>query len=141
MTRQIAKGWLIGAMGCMLMTAEAQAQSSGEELYLHHCAVCHQPDGKGIAGFVPPLADNPLTTAEDPQEVQTYLGRIIFGFHGGLIVNNQLYSGRMPPLGYRGRMNDSELLALINYQRRAWGNDARPVTFSELAKAREAGRP
>lgn len=127
-------------VGLMLAAAAVQAQSPGEALYLQHCAVCHQPDGKGVPGFFPPLAGNPRVTAEDPEQVQVYLGRVVFGHHGGLIVDKQVYSGTMPPIGYVGRVNDSELLDLINYQRQAWGNDARPVTFEELAKARAAGR-
>ncbi|MFZ5622779.1 MAG: c-type cytochrome [Pseudomonadota bacterium] len=127
-------------VGLMLAAAAVQAQSPGEALYLQHCAVCHQPDGKGVPGFFPPLAGNPRVTAEDPDQVQVYLGRVVFGHHGGLIVDKQVYSGTMPPIGYVGRVNDSELLDLINYQRQAWGNDARPVTFEELAKARAAGR-
>lgn len=127
-------------VGLMLAAAAVQAQSPGEALYLQHCAVCHQPDGKGVPGFFPPLAGNPRVTTEDPEQVQVYLGRVVFGHHGGLIVDKQVYSGTMPPIGYVGRVNDSELLDLINYQRQAWGNDARPVTFEELAKARAAGR-
>lgn len=130
---------MLAVIGLLLATAGAQAEPPGEALYLQHCAACHQPDGKGVPGFFPPLADNPRVTAEDPEQVQEYLDRIIFGYHGGLIVDNQMYSGQMPPIGYLGRINDSELLDLINYQRGAWGNDARPVTFEELAKARAAG--
>jgi mono/diheme cytochrome c family protein len=133
--------WVVATAGLVLAAGGLQAEPRGENLYLQHCAVCHQPDGKGIPGFFPPLAGNDHVTTEDPEEVQEHLGRIIFGYHGGLIIDHQMYSGRMPPIGYRGRMNDSELLDLINYQRRAWGNDARPVTFSELAEARAAGRP
>lgn len=129
------------ALGTGILTRTAYAQSPGEELYLQHCAVCHQPDGKGIPGFFPPLVGNVTVVAEDKDGVQAYLATIIFGYHGGLIVNGQMYAGRMPPMGYRGRINDSELLALINYQRTAWGNDARPVTFPELAEARAAGTP
>lgn len=44
----------------------------------------------------------------------------------------------MPPIGYFGRLNDSELLDLINYQRTAWGNAARPVTPEDLALVRGA---
>jgi mono/diheme cytochrome c family protein len=131
----------LAAAGLLLAAGGAHAESPGEELYLQHCAACHQPNGKGIPGFFPPLAGNPVVTAEAAAGVQVYLGRIIFGYHGGLIVDRQMYSGRMPPIGYRGRLNDSELLDLINYQRNAWGNQARPVTFSELANARAAGRP
>jgi cytochrome c oxidase cbb3-type subunit II len=134
--------WVLTAAGLGLAAGSGlHAEPRGEELYLQHCAVCHQPNGKGIPGFFPPLAGNEHVTTEDPVEVQEHLGRIIFGYHGGLIIDHQMYSGRMPPIGYQGRMNDSELLDLINYQRTAWGNDARPVTFSELAEARAAGRP
>lgn len=129
----------VAVLALVLAGGGAQAESPGEEQYLHHCAACHQPDGKGIPGIFPPLAGNPVVTAEDETGVQTYLSRIIFGYHGGLIVDHQVYSGRMPPIGYRGRLNDSEILDLVNYQRRAWGNNARPVTFPELAIARAAG--
>jgi mono/diheme cytochrome c family protein len=123
----------------LLCVSSIQAADPGSTLYMQHCSVCHQPDGKGIPGFFPPLAGNPRVTAEDAETVQEYLRRIIFGYHGGLIVDKKVYSGRMPPIGYVGRINDSELLDLINYQRTAWGNDARPVTFEELAEARRAG--
>lgn len=139
-TAQLVR-WILAAAFLVFAAGGAAAQSAGEELYLHHCAVCHQPDGKGIPGIFPPLAGNPVVTADDAQGVQTYLSRVIFGYHGGLIVDHQVYSGRMPPIGYRGRLNDSELLDLINYQRNAWGHRARPVTFSELTTARAAGKP
>ena len=132
---------VLAAAVLMLAASSVHAEPPGEEFYLHHCAVCHQPEGKGIPGIFPPLAGNPIVTAEDPEGIQVYLRRIIFGYHGGLIVDHQMYSGRMPPIGYRGRLNDSELLDLINYQRSAWGNEARSVTFSELAAARAAGSP
>lgn len=106
---------------------------------MQHCSVCHQPDGKGIPGFFPPLADNVRANSEDTGAIQKYLRRVIFGYHGGLIVDHQMYSGRMPPIGYVGRLNDSELLKLINYQRSAWGSKARAITFTELASARKAG--
>jgi len=122
-----------------MLVVPLAAEERGEALYEAHCAACHQPDGKGVPGIFPPLAGNRLVTGEAPEQVQTFLRRIIFGYHGGLIVDQQLYSGRMPPIGYMGRVNESELLALINYPRGAWGNGARPVTFEELAAAREAG--
>lgn len=140
-TASMTAGCIASVAAVLLSAMPVQASPPGEALYLQHCAVCHQPDGKGIRGFFPPLAGNPRVTAEEPAQVQEYLRRIIFGYHGGLIVDKQVYSGRMPPIGYVGRINDSELLSLINYQRTAWGNDARAVTFAELAEARSAGRP
>jgi len=127
------------AAALLLSISPVQASPVGESLYIQHCSVCHQPDGKGIPGFFPPLANNARVNSDDTAMIQKYLRRVIFGYHGGLIVNNQMYSGRMPPIGYVGRLNDSELLKLINYQRSAWGSNARPITFTELAKARKAG--
>ncbi len=124
-----------------VLALPAQADPRGEILYMQNCSVCHQPNGKGILGFFPPLADNPLVTTNNPVKIQEYLVRIIFGYHGGLIVNRQVYSGTMPPIGYHGRMNDSELLDLINYQRKAWGNNTRAITAMELATARQKGTP
>jgi mono/diheme cytochrome c family protein len=105
-------------------------------MYLQHCASCHQPNGKGIPGFFPALAGHPSVNSDSPKKVQEYLGTVIFGQHGGLIVDRQLYSGKMPPIGHLGRINDGELLDLINYQRQSWGNSARAVTAAELAEAR-----
>lgn len=133
--------WSAAVAACLFAANGVCAQSSGEELYLQYCAACHRDDGKGIPGIFPPLAGNPDVTTEDPKEIQDYLKRIIFGYHGALIINNEMYTGRMPPIGYFGRLNESELLDLVNYLRTAWGNAARPITFSELAAARTAGRP
>lgn len=130
----------VAAAAVLLMTTSpVRANLEGQALYLQHCSACHQPNGKGISGFFPPLADNAQVNSDDAQTIQNYLRRVIFGYHGGLIVNNEVYSGRMPPIGYVGRLNDSELLKLINYQRTAWGGNARAITFTELAKARKAG--
>ncbi|MEW6739908.1 MAG: c-type cytochrome [Nitrospirota bacterium] len=120
-----------------LQTSPVLARSTGEKLYLQHCAACHQPDGRGIPGFFPALAGNPLVTSEEPAKVQEYLERIIFGYHGALTVRGELYAGTMPPIGYFGRLSDSELLDLINYQRTAWGNKAKQIALSDLKMARD----
>lgn len=130
---------VVGVAALLLSVPVVQADSEGETLYMQHCSACHQPDGQGIPSLFPPLAGNVQLSSDDPEVVQEYLRLVIFGYHGGLIVNNQVYSGRMPPIGDVGRLNDSELLELINYQRSAWGNNGRAITLTELAKAREAG--
>ncbi|MCW8934971.1 MAG: cytochrome c [Gammaproteobacteria bacterium] len=135
----ITTSGVVAAAALSLSVSSVQASSLGEGLYMQHCAACHQPNGKGIPGFFPPLADNDRVNSDDPETIQKYLRRVIFGYHGGLIVNNQMYSGRMPPIGYVGRLNDSELLKLVNYQRSSWGSKARDITFDELTKARQAG--
>jgi mono/diheme cytochrome c family protein len=118
--------------------AMAQERSPEEKLYLQYCGSCHQPNGKGIPGFFPPLAGNESVTSDDAEEIQEFLRKIIFGFHGALVVDDKVYVGTMPPIGIWGRVNDSEILALVNYQRNAWGNRARPISAQELAQARQA---
>ncbi|MCW9047484.1 MAG: cytochrome c [Gammaproteobacteria bacterium] len=135
----ITSSAVVTTAALLLSISPVQASSMGEGLYMQHCAACHQPDGNGVPGIFPPLADNAQVNSDDPENIQKYLRRIIFGYHGGLIVNNQMYSGRMPPIGYVGRLNDSELLKLVNYQRSSWGSKARAITFDELARARKAG--
>lgn len=118
--------------------SEPPPRGRGERLYLQYCGACHQPNGRGIPGFFPPLAGNESVTSEDPEEIQEFLRTIIFGHHGALVVDGEMYVGTMPPIGFWGRVNDSEILALVNYQRNAWGNRARPISAQELARAREA---
>jgi len=118
--------------------AMAQERGRGETLYRQYCGGCHQPNGRGIRGFFPPLAGNETVTSEDAEKVQELLRKIIFGYHGALVVEGKVYVGTMPPIGIWGRVNDSEILALVNFQRNAWGNEARPVSAQELARAREA---
>lgn len=137
----IVSRYSVVAITLLLTAFPVLAESRGEALYKQHCSACHQPDGKGIPALFPPLADNPLVTSNEPEKIQEYLSKVIFGYHGGLIVNNQVYSGNMPPIGYQGRINDSELLDLINYQRSAWGHDTKPITASDLATARKKNAP
>ena len=129
---------ILGALILLLGPGAVQAADTGVDLYGQHCAVCHQPNGKGIPGVIPPLAGNSRLTSDDPDQIQEFLRRIIFGYHGGLIVNRQVYSGRMPPIGRVGRVNETELRDLVNHLRSSWGNNARPITFEELARARKS---
>lgn len=132
-----AKAFVLFAAVVMVVSgAAAEERGRGETFYLQYCASCHQPNGKGIPGFFPPLAGNDSVTSEEAEEIQAFLRTIIFGYHGALTVEGELYVGTMPPIGFWGRVNDSEILALVNYQRNTWGNRARPISAQELAKAR-----
>ena len=43
--------------------------AAGQEVYLSYCSSCHQPNGQGLTGAVPNLADNGAVTAKGPQNV------------------------------------------------------------------------
>lgn len=135
------RGAAVAVLAVILSAGEAQAGPRGEALYLQHCAACHQWNGQGIPGFFPPLAGNPLAVSEDPWKIEEHLRRVIFGYHGGLVVGGEVYTGTMPPIGSAGRLSDKELLDLINYQRRAWGHKASLIMLADVARARGVYAP
>ena len=81
---------------------------AGEETFMHICAACHMPDGRGAqgAGFYPALAGNPrLGSGTYPVYV------VMKGMNG------------MPPLGEL--MTDAQVADVVNYVRTHFGNDYR----------------
>ena len=93
------------------------ASANGETLFKSMCTGCHQADGRGVAGVFPPLAGK-----------------------GKIKVGGTIYQSEMPPFGH---LSDSDIAALVNYVRNAWGNDKlntkalAPVEAAKVAAARE----
>ena len=92
---------------------ESASAMRGTNVYLSMCSSCHQPDGNGIKGQVPSLANNGLVTAAGPQSVINVVLRGVEA-HGSY--------GPMPGLG--AGMSDQQIADVTNYVRRAWGNGA-----------------
>lgn len=117
--------------------AAAAAGSSAEEearqgalLYANLCAGCHMADGNGMEGFFPPLAGDPVVTAEDPGE---HIRVILTGAQGSTI-DGVDYSAAMP--GFAGQLSDEEVALIVNHERTSWGNDAPVVRPEEVARIR-----
>lgn len=108
------------------------ASVNGKSLYDTNCASCHQASGQGIPGAFPPLAGDPVVTADDPTE---HIDIVLFGAHGREI-NGQTYASPMPPFGH---FSNEEIAAMINHERTSWGNDAPTVTAEDVAERREEG--
>jgi mono/diheme cytochrome c family protein len=87
----------------------------GRSAYLNNCASCHQLDGKGIAGSVPPLAGAVSVRAGGPQDVI----RVVLG---GLQARGSY--APMPAMG--ASMTDQDVADVTNYIRQSWGNVAKP---------------
>lgn len=90
--------------------AREDLMSQGEQVYKTQCAACHQADGSGMdaAGF-PALAGGTVTTGD-------------IGEHIDQVLNGK---NAMPP--YRNTLSDTEIAAVITYERNAWGNDTGDV--------------
>jgi mono/diheme cytochrome c family protein len=112
---------LLRCMLCLgLLTAcgspsHAQQIEAGRTLYISHCSHCHQPEGQGYAQVFPPLAGNPIVKLGNPEPT------IEIVLHG---------RGSMP--SYQDELTSQERAQIITYIRRAWGNNASPVSPSQV---------
>jgi cytochrome c553 len=86
---------------------------AGQQVYLSHCASCHQVDGAGIPGKIPALDGNGMVTATGPQSAI----RVILG---GLEARGTY--ALMPGVG--ATMTNDQVVAVTNYVRQAWSNMA-----------------
>ncbi len=109
--------------------AVGDLMAQGEKVYTANCAACHQPNGKGLAGAFPPLADSDYLE-RDRKEV---LSVAIFGLSGPITVNGIEYNGVMPSMGY---LSDEELAAALTYVFKSWGNDLAAVSADEVKALR-----
>lgn len=85
----------------------------GKDVYEKNCAVCHQPDGKGVPPAFPPLAGSKIVNAPN------------FDADGKLMVDSHLdrvFNGIrvMPP--WKGVLNDVDIAAVVTFERNAFGN-------------------
>lgn len=110
------------------LTKDIQVEK-GKAVYLQTCFVCHQPDGKGVAGQIPPLAgaDFLLKNKEDG------IRAVIIGRSGEIIVNGKTYNGTMIPLAY---LTDEQVANVLTYVRNSWGNSGDAVSPADVAKIR-----
>jgi mono/diheme cytochrome c family protein len=99
----------------------------GAAVYADNCARCHGADGGGMQNNFPNLADNQAIWSGPPDDV---VAMVLGGF--GPWHDDQ---SAMP--GFRDTLSDSQIAAVTNYVRTAWGNkgaaDATPDLVARLA--------
>lgn len=116
-------------------TAGAAAGPDGDALYTSHCSSCHQASGTGLPGAFPPLAGDPVVTADDPTE---HIDTVLHGKQGSTI-GGVAYTSPMP--SFASQLDDASIAAIINHERTSWGNAAPTVSADDVAARREAGAP
>lgn len=103
----------------------------GKQLYENQCIACHGADGKGLPPHYPPLAGNrAITMNESVNAIRIVLNG---GFAPSTKGNPRPYG--MPPFSHA--MDDGEVAAVVSYLRGSWGNQAPPVTHSQVNRYRE----
>jgi mono/diheme cytochrome c family protein len=107
---------------------------AGLDSYLANCSACHQTNGEGVPSVFPPLKASGVVNKDDAaKHIQVVLNGMRSARAGGVV-----YAATMPP--FAGRLSDTEIADLINYERSAWGNHGLPVVAAQVAAERKRAK-
>ncbi len=94
-------------MDAIRQWSKQELVATGERVYQANCMSCHQKQGQGIPGMFPPIAGSEIANGD----VSTHISTVLMGVP------------ETPMQGFSGRLSDTDLAAVITYQRNAFGND------------------
>jgi len=100
----------------------------GETIHGQSCAGCHQKEGQGIPGMFPAIAGSDVATGD----AAAHLATVMDGIEGSTMA------------AFRDALSDTELAAVVTYQRNAFGNatgdTVQPIAVRE-ARAGDKAEP
>ncbi len=100
----------------------------GSRTYIQNCAACHQPNGLGIPGAFPPLADSDFLE----KDISRAIDSVLNGLSGKIKVNGIAYDGVMPKV----LLSDQEIANVMTYIMNSWGNEFGNVKPSDVQALR-----
>jgi cytochrome c oxidase subunit 2 len=83
-----------------------EMKAYGEKVYSTNCVACHQANGKGIPGVFKPLDGSPIANGPKEQHIDIVL-------HG---------KAGTAMAAFGGQLSDTDIAAVVTYERNAWGN-------------------
>jgi len=93
--------------------------SQGQQVFVKHCAECHQRDGMGQGSKYPALTGSPIVTGPIPD----HLDRVMNG------------KADTEMQAWAPQLSDLDIAAVITYERNSWTNDTgdviQPLTVYE----------
>ena len=109
-----------------------KAASAGERIFVANCEVCHQADGRGVAGLYPPVAESIGSYVALPQG-RAYLVHVVsFGMMGPVSAHGRKYDGFMQSWT---RLSDQEIAQVLNYVLTNFNRDLLPKAFAPISGA------
>lgn len=84
----------------------AELTNKGEKVYATHCASCHQASGMGVPGAFPALKGSKIATGDKAA-------------HINIVMNGKPGTAMA---AYASQLSDTELAAVVTYERNAWEN-------------------
>lgn len=100
-----------------------ELMSLGQKTYETHCAACHQISGEGLPGVIPALKGSIMATTDIPAHIQ-------------IVVNGKAGTAMQ---AFAKQLTNSELAAVITYERNAWGNNTGELVQAADIAAVKAG--
>ncbi|MGP8199804.1 MAG: copper-containing nitrite reductase [Limisphaerales bacterium] len=117
--------------GPSFSTSLGAQYARGRGVYMQTCFVCHQPNGRGIPGQIPPLENSDVLMNDRIGAIRG----VIQGRNGALTVNGKKYNGVMIPFP---SLSDRQIADVMTYVRNSWGNsDTNTVTPREVGEQRK----
>ena len=111
-------------------TADSQAMHRGAEIYSDACSSCHLEDGVGQSRLFPPLGHDAMLQQANPAGL---LHLILAGTRIGTSAS------RPSPLAmpsFAWKLSDQEIADVSTFIRNSWGNQAAPISESEVSELR-----
>jgi cytochrome c oxidase subunit 2 len=84
----------------------AELQARGEKVYAANCAACHQAGGQGLPPAFPALDGSRIATGD----TKAHVDMVLNGKPGTAMA------------AYAKQLSDSDIAAVVTYERNAWGN-------------------
>jgi cytochrome c oxidase subunit 2 len=80
--------------------------AKGADVYSSNCASCHMPDGAGVPESFPPIRGSDIASGP----IEAHLALVLHGRPGTSM------------MAFAPRLSDTEVAAVVTYQRNAFGN-------------------
>ena len=113
-------------------------REAGKKLFETICQACHGNDGNGIKSLAPPLNGSEWVKGDK----KTLMRIVLYGLTGPIQVAGKLYTtpeivNEMPGIGNNKQLKDEDIANILSYIRKAWNNNASPVSSEEVNKVRK----
>ncbi len=99
----------------------------GAVLYAANCQACHQAGGEGLQGAFPSLKGSPIVTDDDPSRLITIVMK-------GYNAREKEGYPAMPAIGAMNKLTPAQVHAIVNHERRSWGNQASEVSLEDVER-------
>jgi nitrite reductase (NO-forming) len=104
----------------------------GQRVYTQNCVACHQAEGQGIPGAIPPLAGSDFLNADETRAIEV----VVNGLDGPITVNGNMFNSIMPLL----QLSDEDVANVLTYIYSQWENAGFEVLPREVGVVREQTR-